>query len=90
MIPQEVIEEEKKSQAAASVKDTPASTQSVKAPKSKVAKSEAQTTPGGVALSSSAAEIKELPRHPSIPEENMPKDATATEGNASQAAMQQT
>ena len=88
-IPQAIVEEEKKSQATASVKDTPASKQSVKAPK--VAKSEAQTTPAGIALSSSAAEIKELPRQPSIPEENMPKEAaTVTEGNTSQAAMPRT
>ena len=61
-----------------SVKDTPISTQSKKAAvaPSNVAKSESLTTlPHG-------ADNKELPRHPSIPEENMPR-AQGTEGNES-------
>ena len=60
------------------MKDTPASTHSQKAAQSNIAKAESAT-----ALPPAAAEeTKSLPKHPSIPEENMPR-AQATEGNES-------
>lgn len=65
------IEEEKQ----ISVKDTPASTHSVKVAQSNMAKAESETT-----LPPAAEANKSLPKHPSIPEENMPK-SQATEGN---------
>ena len=67
------IEEEKQP----SVKDTPASTHSLKAAPSNIAKAESET-----ALPPAAEETKSLPKNPSIPEENMPR-AQATEGNES-------
>ena len=60
------------------MKDTPASTHSLKVAQSNIAKAESETA----LQPATAEETKSLPKNPSIPEENMPR-AQATEGNES-------